>query len=202
MEVYHGSLTDITDEYLKPNQAFNNDLYKPWVYLSSSYVNALLYSVNPIRSYLLKNGYLYDARSFSAHIDFKQTPPIVYEIYDGMFEELFNTRSFIYVCDIDDCNVEGNNKEIKIENIVKIKKKIEIANFYEELLSMEKNDEVVLKRFNSWDTYQYNIFISDYISTKASSIETYGEIQFYQDKFPNNLEIQKIVTKALEKIEL
>ena len=119
-----------------------------------------------------------------------------------MFEELFNTRSFIYVCDIDDCSVEGDNKEIKIEGFVRIKKKIEIANFYEELLSMEKNNEVVLKRYNSWNEYQYNNFISDYISTKASSIETYGEIKFYKDKFSGNLEIQRNLTKALKKIEL
>ena len=202
MKVYHGSLINIKGKYLKPNKAFNNNLYKPCVYFSTSYINALLYSVNPIRSYLKNCNDSCNARAFSAHIDFTKTPPIIHELYNGMFEELFNTSCFIYISDIDEVETQEANKEIVFEGKAIINEKIKIANFYQELLKEEKNKNIGLKRFKDWNDGEYSNFIYDKISTKASQSETCGEIKFYRNKFANNMEIQKSVNEALEKMKL
>lgn len=202
MKVYHGTLTNINDEYLKPHKAFNDASYKKCVYFSTSYINALLYSVNPIRSYLKICNDSQEARAFSAHIDFNKNPPIVHELYKGMFKELFNTTSFVYACNINNTQTQSSNKEIMFDGCAKIEEKIIITNFYKELLKEEKNKNVVLKRFEDWNSCEYNNFIYDHISTKASQSETYGEIKFYKDKFANNTEIKKSIKDALKKMKL
>lgn len=195
MKAYHGSLVDITDAHLKPNRAFSRPDYTNCVYISLSYTNALLYSVNPIKSFLDKTNRFLDARAFSAHIDFTQEIPIVYELYDGMFEELFNVRCFIYECEIEETQSNHHNQEIKIEHPVAIIRKIEILNFYQELISKEKAGEIKLIRFDDWEKSEYNNFISDIIACRATLIETEGERIFFREKFKDCLEVQFSIQK-------
>ena len=100
MKVYHGSPTKIQGDYIKPNKSFDLDSYEERVFVTEDYITALLYCVNPIKSYFKAKGIEADARTFSSYIEFDKKPIKIYELYEGFFEELFNTSAYIYISDV------------------------------------------------------------------------------------------------------
>ena len=85
MIVYHGSSANIINGFIEPRQAFNMDIYSKGVYVTTDKITALLYSVNPIKSYFINHNVNLDASVFTSHIE-----PVQLIVIDPAF--------FVHLC--------------------------------------------------------------------------------------------------------
>lgn len=150
MKLYHGSTIDI-EKTLKPHRAFDRGDYPPRIYFTDKIERALLYAVNPIKIYI-KNKFNKDIHcsATSAHFYDKVQPYTLIEMYPNMFEETYrNRKAFIYVCDIDESELEARSvNEYPICKEIEFIDKIEILDTYNEFLNLQNQG---LLKFLSFD---------------------------------------------------
>lgn len=150
MKLYHGSAIDI-EKTLKPHRAFDRGDYPPRIYFTDKIERALLYAVNPIKIYI-KNKFNKDIHcsATSAHFYDKVQPYTLIEMYPNMFEETYrNRKAFIYVCDIDESELEARSvNEYTICREIEFIDKIEILDTYNEFLNLQNQG---LLKFLSFD---------------------------------------------------
>lgn len=180
MKLFHGSCTNITDGILRAQEPFSKYGYTKRVCFSRDENAALLYSINPIKAYKEITHTEGIVHAFSVHIDFQHKPFKVYELYDGMFEELFNRPCYIYECDVDDSivNDANNGFEKYVEKDVYINRKITIDNYLQELKEKQNDNCVELVYFNE---NTVNI-LYDSLECKAVSVESIVERDFIEKK--------------------
>ncbi len=186
MIVYHGSPVDIINEVIEPRQAFNLDIYSKGVYVTTDKITALLYSVNPIKSYFINHNVNLDASAFTSHIEFGKYPIKVYELYEGMFDELFNKKGYIYTADEpeeDLISTESSVNEFFIERAVKIIDKIVIDNVWKEICNLSKSNIIEIIYYKNWDGSNRRYFFDRYVETRAEFCKTEEELKFFLDKF-------------------
>ncbi len=184
MELYHGSNVLIDDE-LVPHRAYKRADYKPRIYFADKIEVALLFSLNPIQSYLENINSTTRAHACSCHINFNSKPIKIYELYDGFFEELFNKSGYIYICDVSKSDVVVDGYEFYITKSCKIKERIKIENVLEELKKMQDKNLVQLVSRNSMDFNTWNR-LEDHIASRAYACESKEEAQFFLSKFAGN----------------
>ena len=184
MELYHGSNVEIEKELI-PHKSYQRADYAPRVYFSDRKEIAMLFSLNPIQSYLENICCDKKPNACSCHIDFNSVPIKVYELYDGFFEELFNKRRFIYVCEVKDNELVLKGHEVYTTNVCKIKEKIIINNVLKEL---QKMHDLKIIRLIKWSEMNFDVrsLLEDRISSRASLCESKEEAQFFLEKFVNN----------------
>lgn len=192
MILYHGSNIDIKDEYLKPHNPFVGYGYSERICFSTDENVALLYSINPIKSYL-ENLQAKEETipAFSVHLKLNEKPYLIYELYEGMFEELFNKTCYIYKCDVDDSIVKNANNgfEKYVEQKVDITKKIIVENCLQKLKELEKQGNLILKYFRA-DTVST---LYDELENKAYSVKTETERDFIENKCRDfNINIESV----------
>ena len=186
MKVYHGSPTKIQGDYIKPNKPFDLDSYEERVFVTEDYITALLYCVNPIKSYFKAKGIEADARTFSSYIEFDKKPIKIYELYEGFFEELFNTSAYIYISDVPNDRLTPTTSPISeymVKGEVQIEEIIEIKNVWQELKNLLSNNELEVVFYKDWDYKKRYIYFEHYIETRAESCKSQEELQFFWNKF-------------------
>lgn len=184
MKLYHGSSFNIKCKYLKPHKPFDTDDYTIRVCFGTEYTTALAYSINPVRSYAENIGCcVKNIPAFSCHCDLKKDKPEIYELYEGMFDELFNKPCYVYECEVDDAIIKtaNNGFEKYVEERVKIGNEIVIENCLSELKKQEQAGNIILVRYND---NTVNI-LSESIEHKAISIKTDIERDFIENKCGN-----------------
>lgn len=186
MIVYHGSPANIINEVIEPSKAFNLDIYSKGVYVTTDKITALLYSVNPIKSYLNNHNLKSDSRAFTSHIEFQSSPIKIYELYEGMFDELFNKNGYIYTADEpekDLISTESSVNEFFVERAVKIIDKIIINSVWKEICNLSKANEVEIIYYKNWDVANRLYFFDRHVETRAEFCKTEEELKFFWDKF-------------------
>lgn len=193
-KVFHGSMIDIQGEYLKPCQPFKRSDYDERVYFTSSKILALIYSVSPIRAYA-ENKHLDKSEfipAFRAHVrihpsieDCGNKQITCYELYNGMFDELFNRKSYIY-----ECKLEGDYKEDRddccwVDHEVFILKKREIGNALKEMEKIAFGGSFKLVKYYDISDEDRR-FLIDQLDAKAAAIESMAERQFFEQKLATN----------------
>ena len=149
MILYHGSSVGGITE-LKP---FLSEHKKPYVYLSSNPVVALLYAVKPV-----PKPYSFYPYGFNGE-------KVVYsEYYKNCFEDIYKgQKGFLYECE----NVKnaGNPTVITCaytcENLIRISNCIEIANIYEKFMEYKENGLFEIKPFHSVPCKELNFVYDD-----------------------------------------
>jgi len=184
MKLYHGSNIKI-DDVLVPHKAYQRADYEPRVYFSDKKEVAVVFSLNPIQSYLENINCNIKPNACSCHIDFNSIPIKIYELYDGFFEELFNKSRYIYVCEVPRKHVVIDGHESYTTKSCRIKEKIKIDNVLDELYKMQDKGLVQLvsresMNFNAWNR------LEDHIASRAYACESKDELQFFLDKFADN----------------
>ncbi len=183
MKLYHGSNVYIIDE-LKPHLPFARRNYTPRICFGETYITALAYCINPVRSYAENIGRIADTiPAFSCHCRLTENPPKIYELYDGMFEELFNKPCYIYECEVDESKIitSRNGFEKYVEEPVKIDNVIVIDNYLDELKKHESLKKIVLVSYNS---STINTLYDD-LENKAVAVNTEVEKDFIENKCKN-----------------
>jgi len=192
MILYHGSNIDIKDEFLKPHNPFVEYGYSNRICFSTDENVALLYSINPIKSYS-ENLQTKEENipAFSVHLKLNETPYLIYELYEGMFEELFNKTCYIYKCDVDDSIIKNANNgfEKYVEQKVDITKKIIVENCLQKLKELEKQGNLNLMYFHADTVYA----LYDELENKAYSVKTETERDFIENKCRDfNINIESV----------
>lgn len=145
MKLYHGSSINI-EKVLKPHRAFDREDYPPRIYFTDKIERALFYAVNPIEIYI-KNKFNKDisCSATSAHFYGKTSPFTLIEIYPNMLEETYrNRKSFIYMCDIDESELESRcENEFTTNKEIEFVDRIEILDTYYEFVKLQ--DQGLLK---------------------------------------------------------
>jgi hypothetical protein len=206
MRIYHGSIVDITDKYLQPNKAFELAEYPPTVYASTQIEYAVLYSLNPIKSFCKKYKLDYShIGAFSCNIIFPNSGtyskdiPILCEIYSGMFEELYNKcPTFIYELDVEEQKMEINGFECKIDHQVEIVNKRKIDNVFNELLRLEEEGKIMIERYAPTN-WRIKHILEDGMEYRAEHCASKDEARFFKKNFSNYRQIiDSIPYKFLE----
>lgn len=184
MILYHGSAINI-EKTLKPNRAFDRKDYSPAVYLTDSKELALLYAISPIDAYI-KNKFNIDVHcsAISAHLcDIKKTLTLL-ELYPNMFEDIYHRTAYIYVCDINDSDLEKQSGNIFTTNKeVDFIRKIEIADVYDELLNIKQQGIIKILSFEKidrWDTYHEYEHIVDCLRSRSEYCKIPEEKSFFE----------------------
>ena len=149
MKVYHGTNVDLNiGEYLITQKVFNDFEYLKSVHFTDILEIAILYSINPIKSYCENRGISGKIRAFSQHINFNKTPIEICEIYKDMFNDLFNKPSFVYICEPKELTKFYCEHEYVSKENCKIIDKICIENLLTKLKDLEKDGKIKLKYFD------------------------------------------------------
>jgi len=191
MKLYHGTTANISDEFLKPHKPFETYEYKPTIFFSNKLAIALLYSINPIRSYIQKKKLTGRANAFSNYFKYnkKENKVVVCEYYDGMLEEVYNERSFIYVINENNLNEDNETTSFEFYEPKKYDEKIIIPNVLNELIKYEKANIIKIIRFNELTTDDKSL-LYDAIADRANACENQCEIDFFKEKFKDIYTIQ------------
>lgn len=192
MIFYHGTTIDIKDEELKPNRAFLSyqDYKTPAVFLTINKIYALLHSRNPIRIFAQNNNLIGRANAFSSYFEVKNNRVILYECYDNMLQEVYSGPAYLYTCDIninEKNNIDLNN--YRYEGSIKYKEKIFIENVLELLQSLEKENLIEIKYYNTLSEFEKDNLI-EHLNSRANSCESEVEILYFKEKFKDVSYIQ------------
>ncbi len=185
MIVYHGSQINISEGYLQPHKAFDSQDKTAKVYVTKDYITALLYSINPIKAYFNNNNIIAEAGAFSAHIDFSANPITVYELYEGMFDELFAHKTYIYVCDDSQVELKSTTSAIN-ENYVEEPLKIDdieiCDDLFDKLQILHAAGKIRLVRWNEWDYLDRYLWFVHNVETRATYCKSQEEVEFFDKK--------------------
>lgn len=189
MYLYHGSIKNIKG-FLKPKLAYN--FYEePKIYFSNNKTMALLFGINPIKIYFKNHNINQECGAFSCHIDYKNNTINIYELYNGMFDEIFNNSTFIYTCKIPKTNL-GYSKQKPYEYTYsqncEIYKKEKIINVYDVIKSLVAKKKINLIYHNEiLRNEKYKLINA--VSSRAYYCSSIEEANFYYDKFGNCCDI-------------
>lgn len=184
MELYHGTTTNITDEFLKPHKPFETYEYNPIICFTDKKALALLYTTNPIRAYFKNQNIAGRANAFSDYFKFceKENRVVVCECYEGMLEEVYNISAYLYTFEYDGAINKESSIGYEFNEPIKYEKKIFIPNVLSELLELEKLNIVKIIRFNDLD-FNIKSLLYDNIAHRANACENQGEVEFFKEKF-------------------
>lgn len=149
MILYHGSSVGGITE-LKP---FLSEHKKPYVYLASNPVVALLYSVKPVPKPFSFYPYGFDGEK------------VVYsEYYENCFEDIYRgQKGFLYECE--DIKNQGNPTEINCaytcESTVKISRCTKIDDVYKKFIEYKAQGLFEIKPFESISEKELNFVYDD-----------------------------------------
>lgn len=160
--LYHGSKYFIKDE-LEPRVSF---AYRKLVYATDNYFYALVRAGN------------FDMTKFLIREDYNgaDKPYQLVEIVPGAFEEVFNSRGYIYEVDDRTFISSGDVNEFVSEVNVKIKNCIVIENVYEEILKNSEHYELISYENSEeiWKTVRGGK--EGYLERKAKRIQKIKEV--------------------------
>ena len=202
MKLYHGSLVDIQDCFLQPRKAFDREDYPTAVSLTENRIIALLYSTNPIRAYFQDNNIVAQCGAFSCHINRLNDCVCIEELYEGMFDDVFNRSAFIYTCNVKADSVEKWNDEYRSSTPVLISRKEKIENVYTILTEFEKDGKVKLYHYNdvkeNWNHFDD---LMDSVVHRMSYSASPEEKQYFLYKFKHVKEfVYKLPKEYKDKI--
>jgi len=182
MKLYHGTNANINEEFLKTHNPFpERSDYENSVYMTDELLIALLYSVNPLRIYF-KDITPEMIHPFSKHFDvLNYRIPHLFELYEGMFDEVYNRSSYIYVAEITNQKYEKDGHQYKFKEPVKIKQKIYYENIFKELLQYEKDNKLKIIYYEEYKQ-KYENDMLDYIKDLYKYCNDY-EHEFFHKKF-------------------
>lgn len=190
MKVYHGTMKKIKGNYLIPHRAFELPEYGRWVHFATSYEIALLYSSNPIRAFFKESSAI-KIPAFSQHLCLDRDIPKIYELYIGMFENLYHIPVYVYECEVDDKELidpfSPNNYEKVTTKKVRYSKVYEIPDLLEKLKNCEKEKRIELVNYEN--VLKIHDFYYDHLDYKVSQARTQWEADFYYKNFPDVWEI-------------
>lgn len=183
MKLYHGSTIDI-EKTMKPHRAFDREDYPPRIYFTDKMERALLYAVNPIEVYI-KNKFDKDIHcsATSAHFYDKTSPLTLIEMYPNMLEETYRNRmAFIYVCDIDENELEaGCDNEYTICKEVEFIDKIKILDVWNEFLKLQEQGKLKFLRYDDIKkTYFEREHLTDSLSARKHYCKSSEEESFFE----------------------
>ncbi len=157
---YHGSKTK-NIEILKPSMSIHGDDY---VYLTTSKAVALIYTVNAIEVYFKQN-YLECNQKFQPWYSYgfdENQIPVIEEYYpNATYETYHNQSGYIYICEKPKTysNPTNIHNAIVTKEHVKIIDSIFIPDIYDEILKLEKDGVIKIKRYeNMTDSYLSHIY--------------------------------------------
>ena len=158
MLLYHGSCVGGLNE-LTP---FLSEHKKPYVYLSSNPVVALLYAVKPV------------PKPFSFYPYGLSDRKVIYsEYFEDCFKKLYQGKTgFLYECEVEENaeNATAINCAYTTESPVKVCKCIEIKDIYEKFAEYRKEGLFDIKPFDRIPEKEMAFVLDDMRST----IEKYG----------------------------
>lgn len=202
MKLYHGSLIDIQDCFLQPRKAFDREDYITAVSLTENRTAALLYSANPIRAYFQDNNIVAQCGAFTCHINPLNDCVCIEELYEGMFDDVFNRSAFIYTCNVKANSVEKWYDEYRSTTPVLISQKEKIENVYILLKEFEKDGKVKLRRYsNVKENWIHFDDLMDSVVYRMSYSASPEEKQYFLSKFKHVKEfIYKLPKEYKDKI--
>jgi len=182
MKLYHGTDVNINDEYLLPHNPFPEiSDYKNSIYMTDELLIALLYSVNPLKIYF-KDKDPNTIHRFSKHFDvLNYKIPHLFELYEGMFDEVYNRGSYVYIAEITNQKYKNEGHQFIFEEPVKINQKVYYENIFNELLKYEKNNKLKIIYHKEYKKkYESDVF--DSIKYLYDICNDY-EHEFFHEKF-------------------
>ena len=107
-------------------------------------------------------------------------------MYEGFFEELFNTSAYIYISDVPNDRLIPTTSPISeymVKGEVQIEEIIEIKNVWKELKNLLNNDKLEVVFYKDWDDKKRYIYFERNIETRAEFCKSEEELQFFLNKF-------------------
>lgn len=183
MKLYHGTSININEEYLKPHDPFpERDDYKTSVYMTDELLIALLYSINPLKIYF--NDIAPEMiHPFSKQFDvLNYKIPHLFELYEGMFDEVYNRGSYVYIAEINNQKYTKDGHQYIFEEPVKINKKVYYENIFNELLKYQKENKLKIIYYKEFKQRYEKDDILDSVKYLYENCNDY-EKEFFHKKF-------------------
>lgn len=162
--LYHGSHTNIEDEYLQPHISFD---YKPLVYATDNQWYALARCGKfDIEDFAIKEEYIDSCHKY-----------ILVELRKNAFKDVFDTDGYIYFVNEED--FEYNGHEYVTSSPVKIRRKLYVDNVWEKMQGyMGKIAYELIKFKNSEEYFKKNNIDKDaYLDRRKARIEKLKEFK-------------------------